>query len=109
MMRTFFSILISSSIFLVTGVMAAQDTYVCFAEKATGFRFFRTNKEWESVNFYPKSTYSVYRATEGNATWEVKEASESNSITWCEFDFDKNGLLDCEMIGGSFKMNKITM
>ena len=76
---------------LVWPLMAgAQDSYLCVADKDTGFLI--NNGEWDSTNFTPYK-YLIRRSKVPAYAWEVIPIGTSVSIANCKIDFDKDGYL----------------
>ena len=76
-----------------TNVFADNDTYLCIAEKSTGFNFSEQTKAWESLDF--NVTDIKYILKNNNNTWEWKAFGSKDSLpTTCSY-FNKYGIMNC--------------
>ena len=101
-----------SSVFTVNAFAAAPankakavDSYVCTAEKSTGFAY---DKEWQIANFNVSTNkYFITKSKRNDfitSEWEVKRIGKNYPTYYCPKDFDKFGYLNCELMG-TFTMN----
>lgn len=95
---------ITGSVFSQT---TALESYLCVADKATGFDFNKTRNEWVQANFRPTNKYVLARSKQPNFAWEVKDFGQTVSSAECRNSFNEVGNLFCSGLGGSdFRFNR---
>ena len=95
-------------VFFFTVPAYAEDAYICFRDKATGFAYDRNLKEWVITDSKKDRKYIVSRINEIGKTWEVKRIGSDHSLSICMDDFNSAGVLFCDGVI-EFKMNKINL
>jgi len=99
-----------SSLGLVATASAAQASWLCIADKATGFQYSERTQTWETTTFRTQtSRYVVAKGASGQNAWEVREFGKPSGgipYTWCEQDFNDAGFLYCSGLFGRFEMNQ---
>ena len=99
-------------------LVSAADSYLCVANKATGFQFNPESGEWGHVEFIPRARYVVKQATDSEAVystkegyaWTVTDSSGGDPNMGCKMDFESAGGLYCEgFVGDIFRMNNKSM
>jgi hypothetical protein len=101
---------------LLFGVTSASaDSYVCVADRSTGFRFDPTTKTWQTASFTTDRSKWIIRPPAGNETfiaegtrYAVFEAGSDIPNYGCESAFTEAGFLFCNVGPGEFKMNNKT-
>jgi len=87
----------------------ATDSYICVADKSTGFAFDKISKSWMSANFnVHEGKYLISRVKKRDA-WEVKNVGQKNALIWCKNGFSESGELQCKGPVSFFKMSKKTL
>jgi len=86
--------------------LAEETRYLCIPEKAVGFFFNKTSKQWENTNFNAKNKYILIKSSD-NKDWQLKTIEKSGKypVMSCEGGFDEAGVIDCEDFGEKFTMN----
>lgn len=79
--------------------------YLCTADKAVGFAFDATNKQWVNRNFRTEEKYMISRSTASDIAWEVKTVGQKYALIFCKKDFNSSGYLFCEGVGTNFRFN----
>ena len=87
------SILLGSLLFSFSSF--AQTSYLCIADKSTGFSFNKTTGEWNPTVFKTTNKYLISKSTSKDMAWDVKNVGESVADTFCEKDFNDMGVLRC--------------
>jgi hypothetical protein len=85
---------------------AGPETFLCVADKATGFSFNKVTKEWASTNFRASAKHLITRSKQTDVSWEVKEVGDKSAYTICAKDFNSNGNLICQGFGNEFRFNR---
>ena len=84
------------------------DSYICTAEKSTGFAYNETITDWEITSFNTSvNKYFIVKSEKNDfikAIWEVRRIGKNYPTFYCPTDFDKYGYLNCELMG-TFTMN----
>jgi len=84
------------------------DSYLCTAEKSTGFAYNETITDWEITSFNTSvNKYFIVKSEKNDfikAIWEVRRIGKNYPTFYCPTDFDKYGYLNCELMG-TFTMN----
>jgi hypothetical protein len=80
---------------------AWAEGYLCAGDKATGFAFNPTRKEWNETRFRVDSKYLIRRKNDKDALWKdalwvVVEVGESVALATCNSDFTEWGTLVCD-------------
>ena len=109
-MKKFSSFLISFVFVNFYSLNVYADTYLCIAEKVTGFIYEETTKNWRSTNFTQKDKWLI-KKTDPNDNF-VKDfkrvvqqfGNEGNEI-YCKEQIDKYGFLYCTGALGTFRFN----
>lgn len=86
--------------------VVGPETFLCVADKATGFFFDKVKKEWVSTNFRTSAKYLVTPSNQPDVSWEVKQVGEKWAHATCARDFNSNGNLICEGFGTEFRFNR---
>lgn len=73
----------------------AGDSYLCAAEKTTGFTYDAASKTWKSADFRSDKKIAITRAKQKPYAWEAKEVGDSRPAAVCEHDFNEAGNLFC--------------
>ena len=80
-------LMVSTSVF-------ASESYLCIADKITGFKFNKQSKNYEPADFNVRE--SKYILKNNDNTWEWKDFGETFSIFTCSTSFSSQGALICE-------------
>jgi hypothetical protein len=95
-------------------VHAPTSSYLCVADKSTGFTLNKVTHEWETTRFTIMNKYLVSHSPKGSkfdslgTKWTVKEVGRSFAQYFCKADFNDVGNLFCDGFG-EFKMNKLSL
>lgn len=81
-------------LFFATAAMA-EGSYLCVAEKTTGFTYDAASKAWKSADFRSEKKIAITRAKQKPYAWEAKEVGDSRPAAVCEQDFNEAGNLFC--------------
>ena len=92
---------------VLAGSVSAADSYVCAADKSTGFIY--KDNEWQTVNFdVSQNRYLVRKATDGDShstsPWLYGEFGQSILGGQCDEPLT-TGLMNCRSAGQDFRMN----
>jgi hypothetical protein len=71
------------------------ESWLCVADKSTGFDYEKATKEWVHARFKADNKYVIKRADGESVKWEVTEIGEKYPIAKCPEDFDSDNLI-CE-------------
>ena len=82
-------LMVSTSVF-------ANESYLCIADKATGFSFNEQSKTYEPTNF--NVSKHKYILKNNNNTWEWTDFGRKYSF--CKGSFNASGIFVCEVFGG---------
>lgn len=106
---------------LVASTAVAEDkSYLCIADKATGFDFDESTKKWESVNYdVDDQMFLIKPVNEDGSALERLVYDKSGYLVWtfgsgdvshyCEKGPGAYGWLHCNsMTGGRFAMNSLS-
>lgn len=103
------SFLLATFLILIPTV-AKADTWLCIADRSTGFYYNESSKKWLQTNFKTENNrYIIKRSQRDNLTWEVNEFGAAESFfphAVCNSDFTEGGFLHCTGILSEFKFNK---
>jgi len=108
-MRAIFSIFL---ILAFSSTSAAQqiEAFLCIPDKATGFKYNETSKQWEETTFKTDHKYLITRPSHQslniNSAWVVKEFGSELVSMWCEDDFDEFGFLFCKSYEAEMRFNR---
>ena len=80
-------------------------SYLCVAEKASGFAFDKRTKQWDSSTFRVSNKYLISRSKNKDFFWEVKEVGKQAADIVCTKDFNDKGNLFCGGFGSEFRFN----
>ena len=78
---------------MVSTNVFASETYLCIADKSTGFRFNKQSKTYEPTNF--NVSESKYILKNNNNTWEWTDFGETFST--CSGSFNTSGVFRCDL------------
>lgn len=88
---------------LLVPVMASATTsYLCVADKATGFIFNRASGNWDTTTFNPRGKYLLSARTEKespSSKWLVREVGDTFPSYFCLGDFSEAGQIYCRGFG----------
>jgi len=76
---------------MVSTNIFANESYLCIADKATGFSFNKQSKTYESGNF--NVSKSKYILKNNNNTWEWTDFGRKYSL--CKGSFNASGIFGC--------------
>ena len=99
---------------LSLAAMSVQaESYQCIAEQLAGFVFNPKTKTWHAGGSATEAGFIVKNPSEAGAKnigprWFVTEQGKDYGMA-CATDFDANGFLHCQGLGGDFLMNKKTL
>jgi hypothetical protein len=82
---------------LLTAIASAGDSYICVADKATGFKYNKALDKWEIANFSVDDQKYIVRKTLDNDKlypWEVHKTGDKYPM-YCQYGFDKHGVFHC--------------
>lgn len=95
---------------LTTSTTSHAASWLCLADKSTGFYYDAVRKSWEETSFkVTGARYIIRKPESGTATWEVQQFGEINPIipyAWCQDDFSEAGFLNCRGMLVDFRMNR---
>ena len=100
---TIFALLI-----LLPAVSYAEDntenvSYLCVAEKATGFSFNETTKDWDSTDFFVDDRkYVISKAKAEDYIWSVTKIGINIPTALCKYDFTSAGFIKCSGYSSQF-------
>jgi hypothetical protein len=105
--KCFFSVVF---IFLgITALFAAEERYLCVAEKSTGFSYEKGMKRWVSTNFnVDGDKYLIMKSNAAKAKLEIKYIGQDFPICWCGKGFNEHGQAHFKCIDGEYVFNKKT-
>lgn len=83
-----------AGLFAANGAQAA-DSYLCVAEKTTGFAYDVNRKAWHSADFRSEKKFAITRSKHKSYAWEAKEVGDARPAATCEKDFNEAGNLFC--------------
>jgi hypothetical protein len=108
MKRTLIAVLVA---LVVSGPAWGAEGYICIAEKANGFRYNKTTKDWVHARFKVNNKYLVRRHKEGgNMKWEVAIFGKKEAVAYCRREIEKkSGWLFCRGYPREFRINIKTM
>ena len=98
---------------LLLSASANAESYLYTAEQLAGFVFNLSKKSWQTAASATADTFIVKRSSgDGNKhigpLWFVSELGKHFGIA-CANDFDAQGFLYCQGLGGDFMMNRKTL
>lgn len=98
---------------LFLSVSLQAESFRCEAEQLAGFVYNPAKKDWQAGGSVTQSSFTVLRQSEAGVknigpVWFVKELGKDFGMA-CAADFDDQGFLYCEGLGGDFMMNKNTL
>ncbi len=99
-------VILATACLLLSDVAYAGEQYLCTADRASGFSFNKSSKEWEHTTFKANSKYVISKPDDGSSAFVVREIGQSFPTAWCKDAFNQAGFLFCEGIGGDFKFNR---
>lgn len=89
---------------LIPNLSFAGESYLCVADKSTGFDFNKTSKEWYSTNFNTTNQkYIISKSIIPSYTWDIKVLG-GGTEAYCKNDFNENGILICG-VAYEFRIN----
>ena len=87
---------------------AAEPTsYLCIADKATGFSFNKERRVWQQANFNVKD--SKYLLSQRDGKWGWKRFGEQYDDGQCSDRFNEFGFLHCNNVFDAILFNKQTL
>lgn len=91
---------------------ASAETWLCLAEKATGFGYDAASKEWKSADFgTARDRYIVKPSPNKEWVYEVRRFGTATTLlpdAWCKADFAAGTFLHCTGVLAEFKFNRKT-
>ena len=90
------------------------DSYVCVAEKSTGFHYNQKTHQWDDARFRTDTKYLIRKADQ-NDVWEknhnmaVVIFGKKKSEFRCQEGINDVGLLLCYSLSGQFKFNNLSL
>lgn len=100
------TIILATVCLLLSDIAYAGEQYLCTADRASGFWFNKSSKEWEHTTFKANSKYVISKPDDGSSAFVVREIGRDFPNAWCKDTFNEAGFLLCEGIGGDFKFNR---
>jgi hypothetical protein len=104
-MRNFIYILLAIGIISQSNQVFSESSYICAADKATGFKFNTLKESWESGDFTTQSEKILLKKTDKR--WEWVEFGREYGRDCGEIN--ENGYLICSDIYGQFIFSKNTL
>jgi hypothetical protein len=98
------------AVFLIAPALsAAEERYLCAAEKSTGFKYSSNTKNWESVNFnVNQDKFVITNSKLKDSKLEITMIGEKDPICHSRNGFNIYGNAYFKCIGGEFKFDKKT-
>jgi len=104
-------------IILFPTISYAADSYLCIADKATGFHYYKEMGIWDLAKFRADEKYLFSKSETVHVItkkplikWDLKEIGKENSLfTGCEDFFSADGTIQCDGLQHKFIMNKNTL
>ena len=87
-------------------VVGYADSYLCVADKASGFQFSESN--WDVANFRTDNTYIVQSSNIDRFPLQVVKVGDKVPVIMCKEGFNSGGFLYCAS-GGPLDMLGIVM
>lgn len=90
------------------------ESYVCIADKSTGFKYNQKTQQWEYARFRTDTKYLIRKADQ-NILLEkffkmvVVKFGEKSSEFSCKEGINEGGLLICNSHSGQFKFNNLSL
>ncbi len=78
--------------------------YICIPDKATGFKFNKTDKSWYSTTFNVKN--DKYILTNSSGKWKWKVVGEKDYDFGKCGDFSEYGYINCDILGTQITFNR---
>jgi hypothetical protein len=85
----------------------AADQYLCVPDKAVGFAYNKTTKQWESMHL-KTSQFVIAPSKDGKAAYTVTDIGDKYLPGYCDKDFTDVGMLFCDTFGGDLKFNRVS-
>lgn len=89
-------------VFYVSSVYA--EGYICIPDKATGFKFNKTDKSWHTATFNVKN--DKYILSNGSGKWRWKVIGEKDHDFGKCGDFNEYGYINCDIFGSQITFNR---
>ena len=88
-------------------IIEDKKSYLCIADKVTGFKFNKSTKNWYQTNFKPTDKRVLSKS---GKKWFVKIIGQKLGGE-CKKGFGKYGFIRCEglLVGGKFEMNNVSL
>jgi Na+-translocating ferredoxin:NAD+ oxidoreductase RnfG subunit len=91
---------------LLSGIAYTSEQYICTADKATGFSYNKSLKQWQSTHFKTDTKYIISMSDNKSlAEFVVRKVGDSEPTIYCKDSFNEAGYLHCEDIT-TFKFNR---
>ena len=99
-------ILLTITFVFITSFAFADEQYLCTADKASGFYFYKAAKSWQSTKFKADSKYTISKPEGSKWAFVVRKVKNFSPIATCKDGFDEAGLLFCKGTGYDFRFNR---
>ena len=102
MTSTAFAVILAG---LIAMAPAHAEQYLCTPDRATGFIYDKTRKTWDTAAL-KTGQFVIAPADGGKAAYTVTDIGDKDLPGSCDKDFNKVGMLFCDVWGGDVKFNK---
>ena len=85
---------------------AFAEQYLCVPEKATGFSYDASKREWDYAQFKTDHKYIIAPAGNGRDAFAFTKVGEKLPQGYCKDSFTKAGVLFCLSFEGDLRFNK---
>lgn len=96
------ALILSVGLFLTS--FAYAEGYICIPDKATGFKFNKADKSWNSTTFNVRN--DKYVLSNSGGKWKWKPIGEKDyDLSKCS-DFNEYGYMNCDSLGVQVTFNR---
>jgi hypothetical protein len=89
--------------------LSKDESYLCVADKATGFALNKTTKEWHTIDINTEdSKFILSKSKLKGYSYDIKKLEEDYPMIRCKNEFTKYGTLLCERLM-QFSFDKDTL
>ena len=99
-------ILLTITFAFITSFAFADEQYLCTADKASGFYFYKAAKSWQRTKFKADSKYTISKPEGSKWAFVVRKVRNFSPIATCKDGFDEAGLLFCKGPSYDFRFNR---
>lgn len=96
----------AASLILLMPIFGLAESYLCVADKSSGFQFSETS--WEAVSFIADNKYLIQASEIDRFPFHVIKVGDKTPVIMCKEGFNSGGFLHCAS-GGPWDMLGIAL